>query len=270
MQGSEQTSPARRVVWLFTDRRGGVSQGPYRWLNLSAAVGDEPRHVAENRRWAAARLGPGASPGGVVWVASQVHGREVLRVGSESTGEPGPGGWRVAGRGDALMVTEPGQPVAVLVADCAPVLLADARGRAVAAVHAGWRGLAAGVVSAAVDALTKEAGSDPADLEAWVGPCIRGCCYEVGPEVAEALTRAVGPAPMAQGLPAYLRPGRGDRFWLDVAEATRQALLQSGLKPERLWMDGRCTACHPELFFSHRRDGVPSGRMAGMIALMEG
>lgn len=270
MRSRGPASPARRVAWLFTDRRGGVSQGPYRWLNLSAAVGDDPHRVADNRRRATARLGLGEAPQGGVWVASQVHGRDVLRVSSAAAGEPGPGGWRVAGRGDALVATEPGQAVAVLVADCAPVLLADPRGRAVAAVHAGWRGLAAGVVPAAVQVLAGEAGSHPADLEAWVGPCIRGCCYEVGPEVAEALRRAVGPAPSAQGLPGYLRAGRGDRFWLDVAEAARQALLRSGLRPERLWVDGRCTACHPALFFSYRRDGARSGRMAGMIALMEG
>lgn len=259
----------RRVIWHFTDRRGGVSEGPFRWLNLSAGVGDEPDRVAQNRRLAEAALGvgPGAAP---VWVAEQVHGRQVLRCEPQRAGLAGPGGWRLAGRGDALVSTVPGQAVAVLVADCAPVLLADGQDRAVAAVHAGWRGLAAGVVEAAVQALCRAAGCTPTELEAWVGPCIRGCCYEVGPEVAGAVSRALGPADLADGLPPYLRAGRGDRFWLDVAEAAREALASAGIPPARCRVDGRCTACHPQLFFSYRRDGPRSGRMAGMVAITEG
>lgn len=271
MKGPDAPVGGRPVVrWLFTDRRGGVSEGPFRWLNLSAAVGDDPERVAANRRLAVARM---AADGEVasVFVARQVHGRDVVVVdGAGPEGQPGPGGWRLAGTGDALVATGPGQAVAVLVADCAPILLAHREGRAVAAVHAGWRGLAGGVVEAAVEALCRAAGSGPADLEAWVGPCIRGCCYEVGPEVAAAVSRAVGPVGMEEGLPRYLRAGEGHRFWLDVAEAAREALARCGVSAGACRVDGRCTACHPDAFFSYRRDGPRSGRMAGIIALVEG
>lgn len=263
---------SRRVVrWQFTDRLGGVSEGPFRWLNLSAGVGDDPERVATNRHRAVVRMGMDGGPGAVL-VARQVHGRDVVVVDRRmGQGAMGPGGWVLAGTGDALVTAETGQALAVLVADCAPILLGHKEGRAVAAVHAGWRGLASGVVDAAVQALCQAAGSSPADLEAWVGPCIRGCCYEVGPEVAEAVSRTTGPGSLAEGLPSYLRAGRGDRFWLDLAEAACQALARSGVAVNgACWVDGRCTACHPEAFFSYRRDGPRSGRMAGMIALMEG
>ena len=262
----------RRVIrWLFTDRQGGVSEGPFRSLNLSASVGDDPERVAANRRRAAARMGMEGEGSGTVWVARQVHGRDVLGVdGAAEQAPAGPGGWALAGTGDALVATEPGRAVAVLVADCAPILLAHKEGRAVAAVHAGWRGLAGGVIEAAVQALCRAAGSEPSDLEAWVGPCIRSCCYVVGPEVADAVNRAVGPKPLTEGLPSYLRPDRGERFRLDVAEAACRALANSGVDIGAIWVDGRCTACHPDVFFSYRRDGPRSGRMAGIIALMEG
>lgn len=270
MKGADGATASRPAVrWLFTDRRGGFSEGPFRWLNLSAAVGDDPERVAANRRLAVARM---AGDGEVasVCVARQVHGRDVVVDGAGQQGEAGPGGWRLAGTGDALVATGTGQAVAVLVADCAPILLAHREGRAVAAVHAGWRGLAGGIIEAAVQALCRAAGSGPADLEAWVGPCIRGCCYEVGFEVAEAVSRAVGPVPLAEGLPSYLRAGRGHRFWLDVAEAARRALERCGVGAGACRVDGRCTACHPDVFFSYRRDGPRSGRMAGIIALVEG
>lgn len=259
----------RRVVWHFTDRLGGASEGPFRWLNLSAGVGDDPERVAANRLAVAARMGEGGEPP-QVYVARQVHGNRVLVVNGAGDAPRGPGGWRLAGTGDALLTTEPRTAVAVLVADCAPVLLADRFGRAVAAVHAGWRGLAGGVVGAAVEAVCRAAGARPGDIQAWVGPCARSCCYEVGSEVAEAVSRGVGPARPEQGLAGYLEPAGAGRFRLDVAEACRQALVACGLPPQSCRIDGRCTVCSPQWFFSYRRDGPRSGRMAGIIALTEG
>lgn len=242
-----------RVVWTFTNRNGGTSDGPFRSLNLSAAVGDLPERVAENRRRAAALAGLG--PGVEVAVAVQEHGQRVIVVDEELEQAPVRCGWRVVGRADALVTARTNVALAVLVADCAPVLLADAARGWVAAVHAGWRGLAAGVIQEAVRALCRLSGGRPADLEARVGPCIRACCYEVGPEVARAVGRACRP--------------RGGRFVLDVAEAARGALLEAGLDGARIQVDGRCTACREDLFYSYRRDGPAGGRMAGLVARVE-
>ena len=244
-----------RVVWAFTNRTGGISDGPYGSLNVSLSVGDDPQRVADNRRRVIRQLG--ISEAVPVAVAAQEHGRRVLRVEGPSVplGGQTVGGWQVVGRGDALITAVPGQALAVLVADCAPVLLVDERGGWVGAVHAGWRGLAAGVVGQAVAAL-RRAGAVAGALRALVGPCIRACCYRVGPEVAAAVGRHVH--------------AREDGLFLDVALAARDQLLEAGLVPQRVWVDGRCTACHPELFFSYRRDGPRSGRMAAVVTRLEG
>lgn len=242
-----------RVIWGFTTRTGGTSEGPYRSLNLSGSVGDEPARVRANRQIALAALGFGRDA--PVAVAAQQHGNRVIRVGTFPRRRASAGDWIEAGPGDALITGCTGQVLAVLVADCAPVLLADPAGGWVGAVHAGWRGLAAGVVEATVAAMCRESGRAPSELEAYVGPCIRDCCYEVGEEVARAVGRATA--------------RRGGRWRLDVAQAARARLLEAGLLARRVWLDGRCTACCPELFFSHRRDGPPTGRMAGLVAWTE-
>lgn len=258
----------------FTDRNGGVSEGPFRSLNLSWSTGDDPGRVQQNRRRAARLVGwPEDLP---VHTARQVHGKDVVRV--TSSGGPGrasPGGrpaspdrWSDAGTGDILVITRPGQAAAVLVADCAPVLLWEPSGKAAVAAHAGWRGLAAGVVQAAVWAACEAASCSPEQLQARVGPAIRACCYRVGGEVIRAVGRAVaGDGP--QDDTGWVRR-EGESLFLDVPEAVRAALIRSGVPPERCRLDGRCTACHPELFYSHRRDGPRTGRMAGIIGILEG
>lgn len=240
-----------RVVWSFTSRTGGISEGPYGSLNLSLSVGDDPERVAENRRRVTRSLG--LPEGGRVLLAAQEHGARVITVeGPAASLRPAsPGGWEVVGRGDAVLTGLAGHAVGVLVADCAPVLLVDEASGWVGAVHAGWRGLAAGVVGRAVESLRRAAGG-AGELSAYVGPCIRACCYEVGPEVARAVGRGV--------------ERREGRLFLDVAVAAFAALVEAGLAPSRIWLDGRCTACHPQRFFSYRRDGPRSGRMAGLVA----
>lgn len=261
----------RRLAVHFTDRAGGVSEGPFCSLNVATSTGDDPRRVMANRRRAsrAAGLGPGIP----VWIASQVHGADVVRVppagedDSAGAGRSAPFPWRSAGTGDVLVTGRGDQALAILVADCAPVLLANRELRAVAAAHAGWRGLAAGVLDAAVRALCDEAGYGcrPSDVEAWVGPSIRDCCYRIGDEVAAAVLRRV---PRAQAAGVLRR--EADAGWsLDVAGTAREALLQAGVPEASIHVDARCTGCRPELFFSHRRDGSRTGRMAGIVALLE-
>src|SRR5512133_1327249 len=251
------------VVAAFTGRAGGSSEAPYATLNLGLRVGDDLRRVLANRRRVATVLGLAGRP----WaLARQVHGATVLRVGTggQEAGPPAgvglgqgpPEGKPPVGEADGLVTTDPGVVLAVLTADCAPVLLADPAAGVVAAVHAGWRGLAAGVVEAGVAAMA-ELGADPAGCVGLVGPAVGGCCYEVGPQVRDAV---------GARLPAALATTRDGRPALDPAAGAAQALRRAEVGQVRV--AGECTFDLEERFFSHRRDHGRSGRQAGLIALV--
>jgi len=228
-------SPVIKSPHAFTTRSGGVSAGPYATLNLSFAVGDEPERVRENRRRV---LEAFENP--PLFELDQVHGGEVVVA-------EGPG----MAEGDAAITNTPGLLLRVSAADCYPVLLEDERTGAVAALHAGWRGLAAGIVENTVKALAEHFGSRPEDLSAAIGPGICGACYQVGPEVVAATAAPARPDPRAPG-----------RFLLDLAAGIRARL--SALGVERVWEAGRCTY-EDEGLFSYRRQGRKSGRMWGVI-----
>jgi polyphenol oxidase len=231
-----------RVRAVFTLRQGGVSAVPYATLNLAAHTGDGPDAVAENRRRLRAQL---ELPGEPVWL-EQVHGANVIDLD------------RLAGQGphraDAALTRAPGRVCTVLVADCLSVLLSERRGAAVAAVHAGWRGLTGGVLEAAVQALAVA----PAELIAWIGPGIGAQHYEVGAEVRQALI-AVEPAHAA----AFAPNARG-RWQCDLVAIARHRLLSLGVA--QVYGGEGCTFAEPERFFSYRRDGR-CGRMAALIWL---
>jgi YfiH family protein len=257
------------VVAAFTGRVGGSSAPPYATLNLGLRVGDDLRRVLANRRRVATVLGLAGRP----WaLARQVHGARILRVGDGRPGQDSAGGSEPVeavplgegppeakapvGEADGLVTTDPGVVLAVLTADCAPVLLADPAAGVVGAVHAGWRGLAAGVVEAGVAAMAA-LGADPAATVALVGPAVGGCCYEVGPEVREAV---------GARLPAALTTTRDGRPALDPAAGAAQALERAGVGQVRV--AGECTHHLEARFFSHRRDAGRTGRQAGLIALI--
>lgn len=225
-----------------TLRTGGVSPPPWHTLNLGARCGDGAECVAENRHRTAVALGLPAQP---AWLR-QVHGRDVL----ELSGEPAPD----EPEADAAVTSAPGRVLAVLTADCLPVLFCAASGGRVGVAHAGWRGLAAGVLEAAVEAL----GRPPAELLAWIGPGIGQDAYEVGPQV-----RAACIAGHPEAGPAF-RPAEGDRWRLDLAGLARAQLEALGVG--RVYGGRWCTASDPARFFSHRRDGR-SGRMATLVWL---
>jgi YfiH family protein len=151
--------------------------------------------------------------------------------------------------GDALLSSTPGRIVAVKTADCVPILLADPRYRAVAAVHAGWRGTAAGIVGNAIRAMTARWQTQPVDLHAAIGPAIGGCCYEVGADVAARFT------------------GVCERASIDLAEVNRRQLLDTGLEPANIWTAGLCTYCDSQRCHSFRRDGEAAGRMFSFIGV---
>jgi YfiH family protein len=230
----------RGVVAAFSERTGGASGPPFDSLNLGYRTGDRPDRVLENRRRMASLLEIPAFA-----TAEQVHGRRLARVGPARAGA-GFDSERAAIPGsDALVVSRPRIAVAVLVADCVPLVLAS--DDVLVAVHAGWRGLAAGIVDRALEALPSGRPS------AAIGPAIGPCHYEVGADVAEAVR-----AGSRAGARVEHRDGR---TWLDLP-ATVEGILRARGVPD-IDLAEVCTACAPERFFSHRRDGV-TGRQAAV------
>ncbi|MER6414873.1 peptidoglycan editing factor PgeF [Streptomyces humidus] len=229
--------------FAFTDRWGGVSAAPYEQLNLGGAVGDDPGAVRANRELAARSLG--LEPGRVVWM-NQVHGSDVAEV-------DGPWTTRITPPVDGVVTTTRGLALAVLTADCVPVLLADPVAGVVAAAHAGRPGMVEGIVPAAVDAM-ESLGADPARIVARTGPAVCGRCYEV-PEAMRAEVAAVEPAAHAEtswGTPA-----------VDVTAGVHAQLGRLGVRDREA--SPVCTR-ESDDHFSYRRDRT-TGRLAGYVWL---
>ncbi|MEU3826585.1 peptidoglycan editing factor PgeF [Streptomyces sp. NPDC029080] len=229
--------------FAFTDRWGGVSAAPYEELNLGGAVGDDPDAVRTNRELAAKTLG--LDPARVVWM-NQVHGSDVAEV-------DGPWTTRVVPEVDGLVTATRDLALAVLTADCVPVLLADPVAGVVAAAHAGRPGMVQGIVPAAVDAM-KSLGADPARIVARTGPAVCGRCYEV-PETMRAEVAAVEPAAYAEtswGTPA-----------VDVSAGVHAQLDRLGVCDRA--QSPVCTL-ESDDHFSYRRDRA-TGRLAGYVWL---
>lgn len=223
---------------IATTRAGGVSVGPYASLNLGAHVGDDAQAVSENRLRLRMTLGLSREP---LWL-NQVHGAVVVEAGPH---EPVP-------TADASFVRFPGQACAVLTADCLPVLFCDRDGTRVAAAHAGWRGLAAGVLDSALDAM----GVAPDRVLAWLGPAIEQEAYEVGAEVREQFL-----ARSSVNESAFKANERG-RWQADLYDLARRELARLGVA--QVFGGGlRCYADR-DRFFSYRRDGT-TGRMATLV-----
>ena len=167
---------------------------------------------------------------------------------------------------DLAIASDPEVTVAVQVADCAAILMVDRRTGAVAAAHAGWRGSAAGVARHAVAAMQEVLGSRPSDLSAALGPSIGPCCYEVGSGLAQAFRDGGWDA----GHLARWFSRRGDSTYLDLWQANADQLAAAGVPPHEIAVSRLCTSCHPEWFFSYRRDGAGTGRLAGFIRPADG
>lgn len=232
----------------FTTRAGGVSGPPFDSLNLGMKWGDAPAHVRENRRRLLAASGARA-----LHFATQVHGASVARVRAGE--DPAATARQEA---DAICTDVPGEGVGVYVADCVPLVLADARLGACAAVHAGWRGTAAGVATATVRALGAAFGSRPQDLRVALGPAIGPCCFEVGEEVAAAFPAGV-----------VLRRA-GEKPHVDLRRALRLELERAGVPADGIDAIAGCTSCDPEgRFFSYRRDRGQTGQHAGFVCRLD-
>lgn len=234
----------------FSLRQPGHSAAPWDSLNLGTHVGDDSQHVARNRQALATALDLPAQP---PWL-EQVHGQRVVSV-TEADNDR---------RADAIWSDQPGQVCAVMVADCLPLLLRDDSGRYVAAVHAGWRGLAGGVIQATLATLAQHA--PQAQWQAWLGPCIGPQAFEVGDEVRAAFCRKwpqAGECFVPSPSPSPSSSSQSSQRWLaDLQGLAAQLLQRQGIS--QIWRERACTYSHPQQFFSYRRDGQ-CGRMAALI-----
>lgn len=237
----------------FSTRLGGVSAAPFDSLNLARNVGDDPTAVAENHRRFAEALGV---PATAVYEVTQVHGAVVQEVGPA---DPVAAVRRI--EADALVAGPPSTGealcLAIRTADCVPVLIADPESRAVAAAHAGWRGIVAGVIPAAIQALAEASGGDPSSFIAAIGPHIRADAFEVGDEVAQEIEAA------APGCGAILP--RRPRPHADLSLVVRAHLDAGGVRRDSVDDVGGCTYADAARFFSYRRDGSRSGRLLSAI-----
>lgn len=245
------------VTHAFSTRKGGISVPPWDSLNLGLDRGDDPAAVLENYHRFFDTLGADVNR---AVLSKQVHETTVrLCSGTDS----GKGLFRERDyTADALITNEPNLPLTVFSADCGIILLYDPVQKAIGAVHAGWRGCAAGILEQTVQSMSNHFGSRPEDLLAAVGPCIGTCCFETDDDVADAMFASLGKDTAA---PCLER--RGAKWHVDLAGLNRLWLLRAGLLPEHIEICGICTACHPEWFWSHRKMGNARGLQVAMITL---
>lgn len=242
----------------FSTRQGGISQAPLDTLNLGMDRGDSPETLQENYRRFCGALG--LSPERTV-LSRQVHKTDVRLCTEEDAGKGllRPRDYQV----DALISNTPGLALTVFSADCGLVLLYDPVHEAVGALHAGWRGCAGGIVQKTVEAMGDAFGTRPGDLLAAIGPCIGKCCFETSDDVPDAMRAALG-----KDAEPFLE-ANGSKWQVDLGGLNRLWLLRSGLLEEHIEDSGLCTACHPELFWSHRKMGEARGLQVGMITARE-
>jgi YfiH family protein len=240
------------VAQGFTTRLGGVSKPPYAALNLGSHVEDTAADVQTNRcrLWNALSFAEAE-----VALAEQVHGRNVVRV--SKGGPPVPDA-------DALISDTPHLLLLLFFADCVPIYLIDPVMRAIGLVHAGWRGTAAGIVAGTVQAMQEQFGSQPASCLAAIGPCIGGESYEVGVDVADQFRDKVS---VASGDILRLRDAVTQTYSLNLRQVILDQLLCAGLPAENIAICQEDTFCNKRDFFSYRRDGRRTGRMAAYLAL---
>jgi YfiH family protein len=255
------------VEAMVTTRHGGVSAGSYATLNLSFAVGDDAANVQENRRRAAAALDAG--PADFVF-AAQVHGSRAEVVSAADRGRGTLAAGDAVGPADALVTATPGTVLAILVADCVPIVLYDPAAHVLACVHAGWRGTVARTARSALAAMGS-LGTRPEDVIAGIGPSVAAGSYQVGEEVAAAARDAFGEEVagaardgVGQQGQALLRPavtGEPGQWLFDLPAANRHVLRTAGVPDGQIHVAATPTGPDPGLFFSHRAER-PCGRFA--------
>ena len=232
----------------FMGRRGGKSAGPYAGLNASYRVGDDPKIVSQNV--CDVKLAAGIHDGRVVTM-QQVHGDRIVEVNDKKLKE--------AGEADGMVTAEPDIFLAVLTADCVPLLFVAPKQKLVAAVHAGWRGTLAGIADKTVRLFKSKYNVEPSDLEVALGPSIGVCCYEVKDDVTVPLMKRWGSLTTPS---IFVREGKS---FVHLRRLNRDILRASGVPGNQLFQVGPCTSCAAEEFFSYRRERSETGRQMSLI-----
>ncbi|HVJ48209.1 peptidoglycan editing factor PgeF [Desulfitobacterium sp.] len=237
----------------FSTRWGGVSNAPYESLNLGLHVGDDSEKVLQNRElW--------FQEWNVAWndlvIGEQVHDVKVQLVESSDAGR-GVRDLRTVLPGVDGLVTTTGLGLMAFFADCVPVYFYHPILKAVSIAHAGWRGTVGKIIIRVLEEFRKM-GGEPRECWVALGPSIGPCCYEVDEQVVKPFQEAFEKTP-------FLKSSRPGHAQLDLWEANRLLLLEEGVRPENIWSASICTACHTDSFFSHRQEGLKTGRMAGWI-----
>jgi YfiH family protein len=239
----------------FTTRLGGASRGIFATLNLGRNLGDDPEALKEN--YARVSRAAGFDTGRFVFTR-QVHGDTVRPCTAADLIEPD---GDVPYEADGLITNEKNVPLVISTADCVPILLCDPVRGAVGAVHAGWRGTMRDIAAKAVRRLMAEYGCRPEDIRAAIGPCISACCFETGPEVADAARALLGARAEEFILP------RGDKFMVDLKGINARRLEDAGVLPENIDVSDLCTACRSGTFWSHRKTKGQRGGQAALIMM---
>src|SRR5438270_6821901 len=270
-----QSSTLSKIPWLvhgFSTRPGGVSGlGGEKVLNLGFAEWDTKENVLENRRRFQSALGAEEMK---LCGLSQIHS-DAVHLFEKAPDSPY--------CGDASITNRPGLLLAVQTADCVPILLVDPRKRAVAAVHAGWRGTLQRIVAKTIGRMQMECGTQPSYVVAAIGPAIGGCCYEVGVDVAAKFAAQfpdasdffdelrTGDEPNPLQWLSMMPPGHQPppkKVLLDLRKANRAQLLESGVRPQNIFINDLCTACRTDLLFSYRKEGPQTGRLMSIIGIV--
>lgn len=254
---SEGMDSAGGVAHGFSTRVGGVSEGMWAGLNLGARRGDDPDHVRENCRRFLSAIGAGST----LAKTNQVHGDGVRVITTADQLEDICG--KVDYEADALVTALPGVALMVTVADCVPILLYDPVRRVVAAIHSGWRGTAAGVVTRTVERMVDVYNCRPGDILAAIGPSIGPEHFETHEDVPNAMMAALA-TPALQ----FIQIKENGKFSVDLKGLNRLRLEQAGLSPDHIAVSTECTACNEERYWSHRKMGNNRGTMAAAIQLL--
>lgn len=250
----------RRIVHGFSTRGGGTSKPPFSSLNLAYHVGDDPQAVLKNRQLFFAALGLDLARS--TW-AEQVHGARVAVIDRAEVGRGALSADSVVPATDALVTNIPGTALAIMTADCVPILIFDPVRGAIGAAHAGWRGTLAKLAVKAIWTLQEVYGTQPSDCQVVIGPAIGPCCFQVGPEVVEKFAKHWA----GDDLTFISRSAQG--WYVDLARANSLILQGIGISDKNIFGGSHCTCCRSQQYFSYRRDQGRTGRMAAVIGLVE-
>ncbi|PZE22641.1 peptidoglycan editing factor PgeF [Paenibacillus xerothermodurans] len=253
----------------FTSRRGGVSEYPFDSLNCGLHVGDAPPAVVANRARLAEALQIGLD---ACTYGEQVHGNEVQIVTKQHAGAGVDSRQSALQSKDAFITNEPGVFLHVMFADCVPLYFYDPVHRAVGLAHAGWKGTVLQIAKTTVEAMSVAYGTQANQLYAAIGPSIQSCCYEVDDTVISRVSETMLALSIGndqtQSLPVYQTLPNG-KYKLSLQQLNRQIMIKAGIVPTNIEISSLCTSCRTDLFFSHRKEGGKTGRMAAWIGLYE-